>query len=137
VVFFDASVRQAPADLADYLAAEHATVVYEPRRALDIDDALAELGVQRRLVVSVPGFAGIAAFVRGSDRLCTAPSLLRDHALRGLAWAWPPLPCPALPMYLIWHARQQADPLHRWLRKAIEDAATAPIESAVAAAGPT
>jgi len=120
VVFFDAAVRRAPVDRAEYLAAEHVTVVYEPRRALDIDDTLAQAGVQRRFVASVPGFAGIAAFVRGSDRLCTAPSLLRDHALRGLAWAEPPLPCPALPMYLIWHARHQADPLHRWLRQALD-----------------
>jgi DNA-binding transcriptional LysR family regulator len=71
----------------------------------------------------VPGFAGIAAFVKGSDRLCTAPSLLRDHALRGLAWAEPPLLCPPLPMVLIWHARHQADPVHRWLRQAVTDAA--------------
>jgi DNA-binding transcriptional LysR family regulator len=90
------------------------------------------------MVVSVPGFAGIAAFVRGSERLCTAPSLLRGHAMRGLAWAEPPLPCPALPMYLIWHARQQADPLHRWVRTAVEDAAAAAfIESSIAAADPT
>ena len=120
VVFFDAQVRQAPVDRAEYLAAEHVTVVYEPRRALDIDDALAQAGVQRRFVASVPGFAGVAAFVRGSDRLCTAPSLLHEHALRGLAWAEPPLPCPALPMYLIWHARHQADPLHRWLRQTLD-----------------
>lgn len=120
VVFFDAAVRRAPVDRAEYLAAEHVTVVYEPRRALDIDDTLLQAGVQRRFVASVPGFAGIAAFVRGSDRLCTAPSLLREHALRGLAWAEPPLPCPALPMYLIWHARHQADPLHRWLRQALD-----------------
>jgi DNA-binding transcriptional LysR family regulator len=122
VVFFDAAMRRAPADRAEYLAADHVTVVYEPRRALDIDDALAAQGVQRRFVASVPGFAGIAAFVQGSDRLCTAPSLLREHALRGLAWAEPPLPCPPLPMVLIWHARHQADPVHRWLRQALESA---------------
>jgi DNA-binding transcriptional LysR family regulator len=120
VVYFDAAVRRAPVDRAEYLAAEHVTVVYEPRRALDIDDALAQASVQRRFVASVPGYAGIAAFVRGSDRLCTAPSLLREHALRGLDWAEPPLPCPALPMYLIWHARHQADPLHRWLRQMLD-----------------
>jgi len=120
VVFFDAAVRRAPVDRAEYLAAEHVTVVYEPRRALDIDDALAGQGVQRRFVASVPGFAGIAAFVRGTDRLCTAPSLLRGNALRGLAWAAPPLPCPPLPMYMLWHARHQADAWHRWLRRAVE-----------------
>ncbi|MBX3619463.1 MAG: LysR family transcriptional regulator [Rhizobacter sp.] len=119
-VFYDPAQRSAPADLADYLAAEHVTVVYEPQRALDLDRVLAERGVQRRFAASVPGFAGIAAFVQGTPWLTTAPSLLRHTLLRGLAMAEPPLPCPPLPMYLIWHARHQADPLHRWVREAID-----------------
>lgn len=124
-VFYDADQRPAPGSLDDYLAADHVTVVYEPRRPLDLDQALAARGVQRRIVAAVPGFAGVAAFVRGSACLATAPSLLRHGLLRGLARAEPPLPCPALPMYLIWHLRHQADAAHRWLRQAIEDAAQA------------
>lgn len=131
-VFYDAAQRQAPADLAAYLEAEHVTVVYEPRRRLDFDQALVERGVLRRFVVSVPGFAGVAAFVRGTTWLATAPALLRHTLMRGLAWAAPPLECPPLPMYLIWHARHHADPMHRWLRQAVEDAVT----PALAAAGP-
>lgn len=121
-VFYDASVRSAPADLAEYLAAEHVTVVYEPRRRLDLDQVLAERGVQRRFAVSVPGFAGLSAFVHGSPRLTTAPRLLQRSLLRGLGVAEPPLPCPTLPMYLIWHARHHADPMHQWVRQAIEEA---------------
>lgn len=122
-VFYDADQRQAPSDLADYLAAEHVTVVYEPRRRLDLDQVLAERGVVRRFVASVPGYAGVAAFVRGSARLTTAPSLLGRGLLQGLAMAEPPLPCPPLPMYLVWHLRHQADPMHQWLRQAVEAAA--------------
>ena len=36
-VFYDASVRDAPRNETEYLAADHATVVYEPRRSLDLD----------------------------------------------------------------------------------------------------
>ena len=122
-VFYDATQRSAPATLADYLAAEHVTVVYEPRRPLDLDQALADSGIQRQFVATVPGFAGVAAFVRGSDWLATAPSLLRHGQLKGLAMAEPPPPCPPLPMFLVWHARHQADPLQRWLRQAVEAAA--------------
>lgn len=124
-VFYDAAQRPAPADLADYLAAEHVTVVYEPRRALDLDQALAERGIARRFVASVPGYAGVAPFVRGTARLTTAPRLLGRGLLQGLAMAEPPLPCPALPMYLVWHVRHQADPMHGWLRQAVEAAASA------------
>jgi DNA-binding transcriptional LysR family regulator len=130
-VFFDPAQRAAPTSLADYLAAEHVTVVYEPRRVLDLDQVLADRGVQRRFVATVPGFAGVPAFIRGTPWLTTAPSLLRGALVWGLAMAEPPLPCPGLPMYLVWHARHQADPMHRWLRQLIE----ASVAPALAAAG--
>lgn len=115
-VFYDAAQRAAPTQLDDYLAADHVTVVYEPRRPLDLDQHLAERGVRRRFVATVPGYAGVPAFVQGSARLATAPRLLGRGLMRGLAAAEPPLACPPLPMYLVWHRRQQADPLHEWLR---------------------
>ncbi len=120
VVFYDAAQRSAPTDAATYLAADHVTVLYEPRRRLDLDQTLIERGHRRRIVASVPGFAGVAAFLHGSDLLATLPSLLRLHLLRGLATAPVPLPCPAMPMYLVWHLRHQADPLHGWLREQVE-----------------
>lgn len=120
-VFYDPAVRAAPRGKADYLAADHITVLYEPRRALDLDQWLAARGVQRRFVVMVPGFAGLPAFLHGSDLLATAPGLLRSHALRGLASAKPPVPCPPLPMYMIWHLRHQHDAAHRWLRGQLEE----------------
>lgn len=122
-VFYDADRRTAPATLADYLAAEHVTVVYQPRRSLDLDQWLVDRGVSRRFVVSVPGFAAVPAFVHGTPWLATAPSLLAGTVMRGLASVAPPLPCPTMPMYLIWHVRHQTDPLHQWLRQAIEQTA--------------
>jgi DNA-binding transcriptional LysR family regulator len=120
-VFYDAAQRAAPTDLADYLAAGHVTVVYEPHRLLDLDQVLAAQGLQRRFVARVPGFSGVPAFLRGSRWLATAPGLLRGGLMRGLAMAEPPLPCPSMPMYLVWPTRLQADPMHQWLRQAIED----------------
>ena len=119
-VFFDPQVRQAPRDPADYLAAEHLTVEHDGRlRTLDIDDRIAGLGLQRRIVATVPVFAGLAALLAGSARLATAPGRLRHGVLRGLADA--PLswlhPTPGLAMYMVWHQRHQDDPMHRWLRE--------------------
>ena len=119
-VFYDPAQREAPTDLAAYLAAEHVTVVYEPQRSLDLDQWLAARGVQRRFRVMVPGFAGVPAFVQGSQLLATAPGLLQGQLLRGLASAPVPLPCPRMPMYLIWHRRDQHDPAHAWLRSQLE-----------------
>ena len=48
MVFYDPAVREPPRSRADYLDAQHITVVYEPRRALDLDRHLAAQGIQRR-----------------------------------------------------------------------------------------
>ena len=93
-VYFDPDQPAAPADLADYLASGHVTVSYGPGRPLALDQQLARQGVARRFVAQVPGFAGVAAFLRGSPRLATLPRLLGLHSLQGLASAAPPLPCP-------------------------------------------
>lgn len=119
-VFYDAEVRSAPQSEAEYLAADHATVVYEPRRSLDLDQHLQARGVQRRFAVMVPAFSALPAFVRGTPLLTTVPSLLARHTLAGLASCAPPLTCPGMPMYLIWHARYQQDVAHRWLRAQLE-----------------
>ena len=119
-VFFDAKRRRAPDDLAEYLGAEHVTVAYEDKRPLEIDRWLQSAGVVRRFVAYVPGFAGIAPFLRGTGRLATVPSLLRADLLRGLDSCEPPVECPPLPMYMIWHLRHRHDPLHNWVRQELE-----------------
>jgi DNA-binding transcriptional LysR family regulator len=116
LVYFDAAARAAPIGLDDYLASEHCSVHYEARRTLDIDEWIAAQGHRRRFAVTVPGFAGIAPFLRGSTRLATLPGLLRANLLRGFAVAPPPFACPPMPMYMVWHLRHQADALHQWLR---------------------
>ena len=119
-VFYDSAVRQPPASLADYLHADHATVAYADRQALDLDLQLQARGLERRFAVRVPGFAALPAFVRGTALLTTAPSLLACTALAGLASAPVPVVCPAMPMYLVWHARYQQEAAHRWLRGEVE-----------------
>ncbi len=115
-VFYDSAVRAAPRTRRDYLAAEHVSVLYTPNRPLDLDRVLQAKGVGRRFRVMVPGFAGLSSFVRGTDLLATAPGLLSTHLLQGLAHAEVPVPCPSLPMYMVWHQRHQQDAAHRWLR---------------------
>ncbi|WP_349280914.1 LysR family transcriptional regulator [Polaromonas hydrogenivorans] len=131
-VFYDPAVRAAPQGMDEYLAARHITVVYEPRRALDLDQWLAGRGVQRRFAVMVPGFAGLPAFMHGSDLLATVPGLLQTTVLRGLASTEPPMPCPPMPMYMIWHVRHQHDAAHRWLRGQLE-AGVAAVQTETAA----
>lgn len=119
-VFYDPAVRQAPRTRKAYLAAEHVTVLYAPQRPLDLDQHLQSKGIERRFRVMVPGFAGLPAFIRGTDLLTTVPGLMREHLMRGLQDAEVPVPCPTMPMYMIWHLRHQQDMAHRWLRAQLE-----------------
>lgn len=119
-VFYDAGQREPPRTVEDYLAAEHVTVLYEPRRQLDIDEVLAARGIRRHFVAEVPGFSGIGPFLRGSSSIATLPALLRAHMLRDFAIAPVPLECPPMPMYMVWHLRHHIDPMHRWLRQQLE-----------------
>jgi DNA-binding transcriptional LysR family regulator len=120
LVFFDGTQRAAPASLQEYSAAEHVTVSYTSTQHLQVDRHLEELGVQRRFGVEVSGFAGIPAFIHGSNRLTTLPSLLRHDLLRDLHHCELPIASPPLPVYMIWHARYQHDPAHIWLRQHLE-----------------
>lgn len=119
-VFYDPACRSAPRTRAQYLAAEHVTVVYTPRRSLDLDQWFEKRGVLRNFRVMVPGYAGVAPFVRGTELLATAPGMLQAHLLRGLADCKVPIACPKLPMYMVWHLRHQHSAAHRWLRGVLE-----------------
>lgn len=122
-VFYDASQRPAPAGRKAYEAAQHVTVVHQPQRPLDIDDWLQAKGVRRHVAVTLASFAGIATFVRGTQRLTTLPGLLRNSLLHGLADAPVPMATPSMPMYAIWHLRHQKDPVHIWLRQCLFEVA--------------
>ena len=61
--------------------------------------------------------ASQASFLRGSPLLAPAPSLLSRRFMAGFGSCEVPVPCPPLPMYLIWHRRHQDDAAHRWLRE--------------------
>jgi DNA-binding transcriptional LysR family regulator len=119
-VFFDNACRSAPSSLEEYQSAEHITVSYDPPRQLDIDQLLASRGIKRLFRIRVPGIAGIAPFLRGSQMLTTLPGLLQNNMLRGFESCQVPIDCPPMPMYMIWHMRYRHDPVHSWVRGELE-----------------
>lgn len=133
VVFFDPAHGKPPRTRAEWLAAEHVSVLYEGRRGLQFDEWALNEGLQRPLVATVPGMAALAAMVRGGPWIATAPSLLAEGALRGLGVAELPLAAPPLRMYAVWHLRHQADPVMRWLRAELEAVVTEVLARAAAA----
>jgi DNA-binding transcriptional LysR family regulator len=84
-----------------------------------LDEALAQLGLSRRVVASAATEAAAFAFVRGTDLVVTAP----EASARPMAAAFElvvlpvPLELPPAPVYLSWHQRYDNDRAHRWLRE--------------------
>ncbi|WP_142846239.1 LysR family transcriptional regulator [Telmatospirillum sp. J64-1] len=123
VCFYDAQMRPPPETLADYLHARHVTVVHDNDHGLEFDQMLTERGIRRDVAITVPNFAGVPPFLRGSPRLATLPSLLASGIMQGFAMAPMPMEDYELPFFMVWHGRNQHDPRHSWLREQLEQAA--------------
>ncbi|MFL5514583.1 MAG: LysR family transcriptional regulator, partial [Gemmatimonadales bacterium] len=101
-----------------YAAAEHVTVSRRGNLSNAVDDALARLGLTRRVVATVPTEAAALEFARGSDLLVCVPEATTRSAVADLGLVVLPLPLelPSAPIYLSWHQRYDTDHAHAWLR---------------------
>ena len=101
-----------------FAAAEHITVSRRGRFSNPVDDALAELGLSRRVVATAPTGAAAIAFVRDSDLVITGPAYTPRVMAEDFGLAVLPLPLdlPPAPVYLSWHQRHDTDEAHAWLR---------------------
>lgn len=98
-----------------YAAAGHVTVSRRGRLDNALDEALARLGLARRVVAAVPTEAAAFAFVRGTDLLVAVPgsTAVADPDLVPLPL---PLDLPPARVYLSWHQRYDTDRAHAWSR---------------------
>ena len=108
--------------LDDFCAADHARVSFAGRPRGFVDEALAEIGRARHIVLTINQFATAAQVVRQSDLLSVFPrsyvpfSGVSDQlTIRSL-----PFEMPRIEIGLLWHRRHERDPAHRWLRDAVE-----------------
>ncbi|AKC68277.2 LysR family transcriptional regulator [Pandoraea oxalativorans] len=82
------------------------------------DDALAAMGLSRRVVFSVPHFLFLRAALASTDLVAMAPErLVRDDP--ALQIMVPPLGLPGFEISMYWHERVHRDPAHRWLRETL------------------
>lgn len=79
------------------------------------DRVLAEQGLERRVVLSVPHFLFVLAALARSDLVAMLPSrIVAGNA--ALQIVEPPVAIPGFEMVMLWHERSQRDPAHQWLR---------------------
>ncbi|WP_425425209.1 LysR family transcriptional regulator [Amycolatopsis saalfeldensis] len=116
---------------ARFAAAEHVVVSRRGRFTGPADTALAELGLDRRVVAVLPSHLAAMTLAVRTDVVClvpatdpgTAPNPMTEVARAlGLRLLDIPFPLPPLAIGMAWHPRQAADGGHGWLRSAVRRA---------------
>ncbi len=107
--------------LARYASAAHALVSPRGKEGSFADDALAEVGLTRRVAVTVPHFLVAPHLVATSDLMLTLPARVATALAEPLGLVVLKLPAelrmPGFTMSAIWHERTQSDAAHRWVRE--------------------
>ena len=107
---------------ARYAGEEHVRVSRRSTRKDPIDDALASLGLQRRVATIVGGYSAALALARASDLVATVPERHTGDLRAGMHSFGLPLAIPEITVSMLWHPRLDGDPAHRWLRGCVRDA---------------
>jgi DNA-binding transcriptional LysR family regulator len=100
-------------------------VVFSPEGKLKSmgDAALASVGRERRVVMTLPVFSGVGRAVSESDYVGLLPrqlALAMSSRLGLEIYQSPMAIAPAL-IRMIWHRRATGDPAHRWFRSVVAD----------------
>ena len=82
---------------------------------------LAEQGLKRNAVLSIPHFTVAPGIVANTDLLITMTIRMAEKfaLLYDVKLLQPPLEIPAFSISQAWHARTQNEPSQRWLRELI------------------
>jgi DNA-binding transcriptional LysR family regulator len=86
------------------------------------DEALAKMGMARKVVLSVPHFLFVREVLAHSDLVAMLPARL-VRGSRHLKVVDAPVEVPGYEMSMLWHERVHRDPAHQWLREFIAAAA--------------
>ncbi len=106
-----------------YAACDHVVSSKKGRFLGPVDEALAALGLSRRISIIVPSFPAVIAVAAMSDLVGLAP---RSFSQTGPDMRTEifdlPVATPQITVSQIWHPRMDADAGHRWLRAMVFEA---------------
>jgi DNA-binding transcriptional LysR family regulator len=109
--------------LSSFARAAHALISPWGMEGGYVDDALARLGLQRKVAVAVPHFLVAPHIVASSDLLLTVAERVAEVVAGplGLVVLAPPqeLKLTGFTLSILWHERTHDDPARRWLRDVI------------------
>ena len=103
--------------LKAYKSEAHIGIIYGTGHRL-LDAALQAHGIDRRVLLELPGFLGLPAIVSTTDLIASLPRQIGETLARvgGLSVYDCPVPIPTFTVKQHWHARYHHDAANRWLR---------------------
>lgn len=113
-------VRKAP-DRAAFLAEGHVVVTTSGTGHAIVDKVMAQHGLERRVVLRVPSFLGVARLVARTELLVIVPRRLGEALAEQerVSLYDPPVHLPAFAVKQHWHERFHADAGNAWLRQTL------------------
>jgi DNA-binding transcriptional LysR family regulator len=127
IVAADHPAAGKPLSLATFLKLPHVLVSPEGQRFGIVDQALAQLGKQRRLVLTLPQMFAVPAVVARTQMTATVLRRVALHALAShpVVLSAPPLALPGMTFDLLWHRRSDSHPAQAWFRALLARVAVA------------
>ena len=109
--------------LDNYCEAHHLLVSFSGRAKGLMDDALAELGRERRILLTVNQFFTAGKVVANSDLITVLPRhLIAATGMEEFLVAKKlPFVLPDVHVDMLWHERDARNPAHKWLREQLSD----------------
>lgn len=117
-------VRAGRLTLKQYLESEHVLVeIREGQQAL-VDRALSQLGVKRRVAVTLPFYVPAIFTIAQTDLVLTVSRRLAKIAapIAGVRVVEAPREIKSFPYFMAWHPRLTNEPAHRWFHEQLRSA---------------
>jgi DNA-binding transcriptional LysR family regulator len=83
-----------------------------------VEQTIAELKIGRKVMLRMPNYFALPRLIASSDLLVTVPSRMARYlqSYTELDVQDVPFPSPLFDVHMYWHARNDSDPAHAWLR---------------------
>ncbi len=125
VVRADHPLAQGEVTGEHYAGADHVAVLRRGLHSGEIDEAVREGGLERRVVTIVSGFATAIALARETSLVATVPKRHTAGLRQGMQSFPLPVALPSFTISMLWHPRMDGDLAHRWLRGCVRAACAA------------
>ncbi|KJF71689.1 MULTISPECIES: LysR family transcriptional regulator [Agrobacterium] len=124
-----------PIGLDEYLSARHVGLSGKVSSRDAVGDQLAMMDEPRRISMTTRHLLSIPFIVLATPVVATVHGSLARYFERqlGLRTSRPPFEMPSVPISLLWHSSNDADPAHRWMRDVIQTSLRVARESGSAA----